>query len=346
MYVIRPVKSSDFDPLFAFAKAAAPGIISLPKRADLLEEKIALSKASFEKKPVQPGKEFYFFVLENSATKEIGGCSGILAKAGIKEPLYFFRETVENRSSTKVRVTEKLDLLIPQIMTDGPSELCALFLSRPLRQEGLGSFLSLTRLLFAGMEKERFDKTFIARIRGFITERKTSPFWDHVGRHFFDISFIELLKLMETTTSFIPDILPRHPIYICLLPKLAIQMIGKPHPRSKPALQMLKGEGFKKTPDIDFLDAGPTMQANREDIGIIKRLTYRRVQKVEKLHGGHNHFFIAKGEGKDFRATIGTLLRVREQKEDIILDEHAARLLDIHSGDLIATSPAHKRSEK
>jgi arginine N-succinyltransferase len=341
---MRPVQTKDIDTLFGFAKQAAPGILSLPKSRELLEEKVELSVASFAKKVSSPQGEYYLFVLENLQTGAVGGCSGIYAQAGFYEPLYFYRMDEEQRSSDKVKVKENQILLQPLKVNHGPSELCSLYLDRPLRKEGIGSFLSLTRLLFIGSERQRFQKKIMARIRGFITESHTSPFWDHLGRHFFDTDFIALMKLLEKSTDFIPSILPKHPIYLSTLAKVAINVVGKPHPNSRPAIKMLKGEGFEKNNTIDPFDAGPTVEADLENIGVIKRLVHRKVQEIEPMEGGHNRFIIAKGEGKDFRAIIGTLRRFREQKEDVIVDQQSADALGIKSGEMIITSPAHQRN--
>jgi arginine N-succinyltransferase len=340
------VVREDLDPLFAFAQKAAPGILSLPKSRELLEEKIELSISSFRQAVKEPKGEYYLFVLENLETKAVGGCSGIYASSGYRQPLYFLRQTIETRASEKIAVVPKQTLLTPFELKMGPSELCSLYLDRPLRKEGIGPFLSLTRLLFIGAEPKRFEKTIIARIRGYITDNHTSPFWDHLGRQFLDLDLMQLFKLLEKTTDFIPDVLPNFPIYVKTLPKVAQSVIGKTHPNSRPAIKMLKGEGFIKNQDVDPFDGGPTVEVETAKAGVIKRLVHRKVQGIEPLGGGHNRFIIAKGEGKEFRAIIGTLRRFREQKEDVIVDQQSAQALDIQPGEMIITSPAHERSVK
>ena len=343
MYLIRPVETKDFTTLFSFAKSAAHGILSLPKQPELMEKKIAWSIESFGKEVEEVKKEFYFFVIEDLERGEVIGCSGIKASSGLDEPLCFFRQTLEKKTSSHISLVAEHTLLVPVNIKGGPSELCALYLTKNMRKSGIGSFLSLSRLLFVGAEKQRFQKKLMARIRGFITSDKSNPFWQHLGRHFLDIPFFDLLKLLEENPSCIPDIAPSYPVYVSLLAKAAQNVIGKPHPNSRPALQMLKHEGFCMTDDIDLFDAGPTVAANVDEIGIIKRIVHRRVQKIETIQGGRNQFMVAKGSGKDFRASIGQIKRFREQKEDVIVDCELAKALGLEVGDMILTTPGHKR---
>ncbi len=51
--------------------------------------------------------------------------------------------------------------------------------------------------------------------------------------------------------------MPRHPLYINLLPKTAKQVIGKVHESTLPARKMLKDRGFRYQGYVDIFDGGP-----------------------------------------------------------------------------------------
>ena len=69
--------------------------------------------------------------------------------------------------------------------------------------------------------------------------------WDWSEQNLVDITSLELLKLMSAQNKqFISDLVPRHPIYIDLLPDVVQEVIGKPNEHTIPALKLLESEGF------------------------------------------------------------------------------------------------------
>jgi len=64
--------------------------------------------------------------------------------------------------------------------------------------------------------------------------------------------------------------MPRHPIYIPLLPPAAQAVIGKPHADSARAVQNLQREGFAFSNMVDIFDAGPVLSCPRDDIRTIR----------------------------------------------------------------------------
>jgi arginine N-succinyltransferase len=61
--------------------------------------------------------------------------------------------------------------------------------------------------------------------------------------------------------AFIAELMPRQPLYTCLLTEQAQAVIGKPHPNTEPALKILTAEGFAHKGYIDIFDAGPVIEA-------------------------------------------------------------------------------------
>jgi arginine N-succinyltransferase len=70
--------------------------------------------------------------------------------------------------------------------------------------------------------------------------------------------------------SFIAELMPRQPLYTCLLTERAQSVIGKPHPNSEPALKILTGEGFSHQGYIDIFDAGPVIEAPLASIRTVR----------------------------------------------------------------------------
>ena len=65
---------------------------------------------------------------------------------------------------------------------------------------------------------------------------------------------------LATDKQFIADLMPRNPIYVKLLSSEAQEAIGKPHPSTVPAMNILLKEGFRYNKYIDIFDAGPTLE--------------------------------------------------------------------------------------
>ncbi len=81
--------------------------------------------------------------------------------------------------------------------------------------------------MFIAAFPERFYGTIIAEMRGRIERNSESPFYSAVGEHFIKMPFVRLLATLAYDRSFIPQVMPRLPIYVNLLPLTAQRAIGK-----------------------------------------------------------------------------------------------------------------------
>ena len=81
-----------------------------------------------------------------------------------------------------------------------------------------------------------------------------------------------------TDSQFILDLMPRHPIYVDLLPEAARAVIGECHEDGVGAMKLLEWEGFRYQKVVDIFDGGPLVAAPRERIRTIN--DSRRVSLV------------------------------------------------------------------
>jgi arginine N-succinyltransferase len=162
----------------------------------------------------------------------------------------------------------------------GCSELCSLFLHPDHRIGTNGKLLSKSRLLFIAQFPHLFNEKLIAELRGYQRPDGSSPFWDSLGRHFFQMDFSRADSLVSISgkKSFIADLMPRHPLYAAYLPKEAQDAIGQVHVDTEPARRLLEEEGFFFEGYVDIFDAGPVMQAR-----VSKLRSSRRSELVEVL---------------------------------------------------------------
>ena len=271
MVIIRPVKSSDLDQLEQLASLAGVGLTTLPKDREILSRRIAKSEASFAKIPEHPGGESYLLVMEDLEKHRIVGACGMVSKVGGFQPFYAYRIETSLFESKAINVRKEVPILSLFEEHDGPCEVGSLFLHPDYRHGGNGRMLQLVRFLFIAEHRDGFEPTVVSEIRGVSDESGHAPFWDAIGKHFFDIDFRKADYLSVVNKKFIADLFPDHPIYIPLLPKSAQEVIGVPNEQSKRAVKNLQEEGFVFSNMVDIFDAGQILTCARDEIRTVKQ---------------------------------------------------------------------------
>lgn len=320
MYVIRPVRTHDIEGLLHCALTAGPGLTHLPKDRQLLEWKVRDSLLAFSKDVKKPEHEDYFFVLSDTALQNVCGTCAIYSKTGVKFPFDVFE--VEEKEEKILRLKEYYN---------GPSEVGALYLLPESRGGGLGRLLSLSRFLFIATHLERFDTEIIANMRGFI-ENDHSPLWSAIGYPLTKEEFKDIMTQRMMNESCIENIFPKDPIKVSSLPKEAQETIGKIHPHTQPAYNMLIHEGFQQTNEIDPFDGGPILKTEIKDLRTVKSSYIVEVKAVSQ-HPFKGENAIICNSRIDFRACYGVIVCSPEGLATISMDVAAA--LEVKPGDSI-----------
>lgn len=334
MLVLRPAQPTDLDALERLARLAGPGMTNLPTDREVLTEKIHVSAASFTR-PIGPGEqpleEAYLLLLEDTANGRVVGCGGVFAMVGLKRPFYSYRLLPIPHTSSELDYYHTHQTL--QVVNEyvGSAEVGILFLEPDYRRDRNGRLLSRGRFLFMAEFRHRFPERVMAEMRGVQHEDGSAVFWDHLGRYFFPMPFDAADRLSARgRTQFIADLMPRHPIYTCLLPKTAQAVIGVAHEASRPALRMLEREGFRFEGCVDVFDAGPTVHCPIDDVRTIRESRRAAVQRIEDGLDPEPPYLIANTRLQDFRLCRGAL---RETDAGLVLSSGAARALAVGIGD-------------
>lgn len=337
MIIIRPIQRNDQEAFAEFSFESLLGMTNLPRNREKLLDKIIHSENSFSQSVQEPGEEEYYFVLEDLTTGRIGGICGILAKSTQSFTYCYHIKTLP--FCAKHFSTPK-EIQVLKIMANPPnsSEICALYLQPSFRHSGQGRLLSLSRFLFIAAHPKRFKKKMIAEMRGYIDQRQISPFWEGIGHHFCQLSFIELMTQLESNHAFIPEILPPFPIYISLLPKETQEAIGKVHDQTKPAYQMLLQENFSFDDRVDIFEGGPILAAPTSKIRAIKQSALVSVRLTSDPLTEEKEYLLG-NERIDFRACIGQMQLI--SKKEALINEQAADALLIKEGDRIRYVSIH-----
>jgi arginine N-succinyltransferase len=342
MVFIRPVNLADLEPLLELAGAAGVGLTTLPKDRDLLQRRIKKSVRSMEQIPDRPGGETYLFVMEDSATHAVVGASGIVSKVGGFEPFYAYKIKKEIHQSRELKVKKEISVLRLAHEHSGPAEIGSLYLSPEYRGRDAGRLLQLSRFLFVAEHRDAFEPEVVSELRGVIDAAGRSVFWDALGRHFFDIEFRQADYLSVVSKKFIADLMPKHPIYIPLLPKAAQEVIGKTHESSKPALKNLEDEGFSFNGMVDIFDSGPCVACRRDDIRTVRESMVAKIESVTAEPIDSPAFLICTRAG-EFRVCTSPLIVTAA---GVTIGVEPASTLSVSPGQEIRFSPLRPAKTK
>lgn len=327
--VVRPSRPSDLDAIYEMAKLTGGGFTNLPPDKSALEAKLARSAAAFGKAEDAPGDDLYVLILENSETGRVAGTAQIFSQVGQNWPFYSYRLGTLSQNSRELGRTFRAEMLTLTTDYEGASEVGGLFLHPRERAGGLGLLLARSRYLFIRLHRARFADRVLAELRGVIDEAGGSPFWDGLAGKFFGMSFQEADEFNAVNgTQFIADLMPKHPIYLAMLPESARHVIGLPHPTGRAAMKMLEKEGFQHEGYVDIFDGGPTMASSTDRIASIRDAVDATRAAAPAVDGAPA--LLATGRLDGFRAAWG---RVEPTEDGAAIDAASAAALGLSAGD-------------
>ena len=330
MQVVRLVKTSDLQQVSELIKKTGIGMTTMPKNRKEVQERIAWSVKSANKKSANPNKDTYLFVLENQ--KKVIGISAIYTSVSKEKPSVFFKLKKIKLSSDTYNFEKESDVLQLHLLHKPYSELGTIFIDPSSRGRGRGSLLSFARLQLIAAHQARFDKKILVEIRGWKDKNNKSYFWESFSKAFFNLDFFSIDRLSYIDNHFITESVPKFPFIVELLPRRVQKVLAKPHPNAMPALSMLAKQGFKTNGLVDILDGGPCMEVLAKKIPIVKSSLKVKVEVKRSLNFS-NYGFITNYSLDNFRV-------VREnynllKNNTIEISQKTAKALQISTGDKV-----------
>ena len=339
MMLLRAATEADLMDIHTLALNSGVGLTTLPKDKSVLKIRLARAVRTFNPLSPIPNDAYYLFVLEDTSTNRIIGTSAIEGKSGGNLPFYTYKVTSHHKACKKLNIQQSHTLLSLSNETEGLSELCTLFLSPDYRKDNNGLLLSKARFLFIANDPSRFTNRLIAEIRGVSDEKGSAPFWDAVGYHFFKCSFTEAVALSTSSNKqHIIDLMPEFPIYTSLLPDIAQKVIGKPHPSSQAAMDILTEEGFKYNHHVDLFDAGPTVEVIRDKIHTLKSSRKANIITTSNALPTETPRLLVSNTGLNFRACL-TQASFNAIEHTCLIHERDATHLLLNNGDDARVAP-------
>ena len=336
MLIVRAARLADLDQMLELSNQTGTGMTTMPTDLVTWEKKLAKSVKDFAKKVENPHGEIYFLVMEDSDTQEVVGSCAVYAGVGLDRPFYSYKLSTLTTSSQKLNMTIYTRVL--HLVNDytGGTELGSLFLKPEYRKNGNGRFLSRSRLMLIANYPQRFGEQIFAELRGWLDDNGESPFWDHLGRKFFGMSYEKAdFTSAVDGSQFISDLMPKYPVYLDLLPKAAQDVVGKPHKDAVPALKILENEGFQYTGYVDIFDAGPCIQAHRDQINSIKNKQIAKVVQISadaELNSDANtsRYIISNHQLIDYHAVAQPMQIITENQ--VSISQAVADCLQLKTG--------------
>ncbi|MGB0466002.1 MAG: arginine N-succinyltransferase [Pontibacterium sp.] len=341
MNIIRPIHLSDLECLYQIAVDTGPGFTSLPVDAELLRQRILHAEQALSQDIQQSGPARYLFVMQDTETGQVTGTCGIDAAVGLSSPWYHYRIGTLVHASRELNIHNSFQTLYLCNDYTGCSELCTLYLHPGQRHSGNGALLSKSRFLFMAEHPTRFAPKIISELRGFTDQAGVSPFWEGLGKRFFSMEYSKADYLTGAGNKvFIAELMPKHSIYIHLLPEDAQAVIAQVHPDTEPARRMLEAEGFRYENYVDIFDAGPTVAAHPEHIRAIQHSRYRRVL-IGQVPDNADEYLISNTRLKAFRCTKSALSEMGDQ---VTVTAETAQALQVNAGDQVRIVELKRRS--
>lgn len=305
MLIVRPAIAEDGEALLRLAAQAGLGFTSLAVSEEALLERLQRSVDTFGSKAERRPTDIYMLMLEDDDTGEVVGLSAVKGMIGVKDPFFNFRILKIAQNSNVVARRFDMDVLIMVNDYGGSTEVGSLFVSSESRGGGAGRLIAQSRYMLMATEPERFGDQVISELRGHVEPDGTAPFWEAIGRKFFQMDFKEADQISASQDNqFIIDLMPKHPIYVELLPDTAKSVIAQTHPEGIGARRLLESEGFRFDGVIDIFDAGPLVSCPRHDLQTIKSSRHVKAVPVQSLSGRPRKALISNDRLRDFRSVI------------------------------------------
>lgn len=279
-YFVRMAGPGDLAALIGVRAAVGPGFTSLALPDDMLAQRLEAVTRSAHAKISTPGEERYILMLVHAPTGAVVGMAQVKATVGVSQPFFNFRILQVAAASHAAQRRFDMDVLILVNECAGCTEVGSLFVDPAHRAGGWGRLLAQARYLLIAAERQRFAPRVVSELRGVLTKDGVSPFWEHLGRHFFRMEFAEADRLSASSGQFILDLMPKYPIYVDLLAQEARDVIGRCHPDGEPAFALLKQEGFRYERVVDIFDGGPLVSSPRDQVR-----TVREARRAALLEG-------------------------------------------------------------
>ena len=337
MYVVRPVELADIPALEALVASAARGVHTLPRSRDKIERAVERSIASFAADVDIQGEESYIFVLESTHEREIHGTASVFATAGTNGTYFAFRNDVVQQVSRDLNISHSVHALTLCSELTAYSQLASFVVKNGLQNmQEEAALLSRARLLFAAIAPHRFSDRFFVPLAGMTDANGESPFWNALGRKFFQMDFLDAERVIEgaRNRTLIVELMPPYPVYVPLLPGDAQAAMGQVHPDGALPFGLLTEEGFEADEYVDIFDGGPILLAHKNALRTLRHSLLRKVVIGNPLPAFSIPLMLGNRHERSFRA-VSAHCTLPEHDDTVCMSLEVAQQLNVAAGETV-----------
>lgn len=339
-WYVRPAEEQDIDALAALAAQAPRTVLAtLPRTRDEMRHAVEESIDSFAQSVQWPVDEYYLLVLQDPADR-VRGLAAIRATAGAHGSFFCFKNDVVHHASPALDLCQAVHVLNMSSDLTDDTQLLSFFTDLPGEDAWAGEMLSRARLLLAACWPRRFSERFFVSMGGWMDEKGRSPFWDTLGRRFFERELIDMERTLLGSRNRIQlaAAMPHFPIYVSLLPEQARAVMGQMEPAVAWPFEILTQEGFEADRYLDIFDGGPILDAHRTKLKTwagSRELTLRALHAVRP---GQRCLVAAAREADAFRCCVAEI-DLGADGSGATLSSQTSGLLGLVPGDRIRIAP-------
>lgn len=218
------------------------------------------------------------FDLDHSALRPVA-CLRVRRRIGLKLPRYWFHVGCRVHAAPDLGMYRLERTLLLGNDHTGASELCdaavdADYLNGP-RSESAPARAAATPILRRLIEEalhclrqvphtetaEGAATRIIAALPGVREGDGSAPFWQGLGRHFYDAEIASVrARHGSAWLTHVAALLPRHPLVVSILPPATQAAIGRHHPAAEDLRKALSEAGFRPGQHVDLYDGGPVWE--------------------------------------------------------------------------------------
>jgi arginine N-succinyltransferase len=340
MWLVRPAAPGDLKAILDLVGGVGPRLSStLPRKDEALAAKIEQSVRAFEHASGNAGADEtlrFLFVLEDTDTGAVRGVAGIDSRAGHGQPFYNYRKDALIHASHELGVSSRVEVLYPSHALTDHTLLCAFTIDPALKGTDAFELLSRARMMFIATHRELFTDRAVVEIQGVQTDTGEVPFWDSLGRHFFNMDFETADQHSGALSkTFIAELMPPNPVYVTLLTPQAQAALGQAHEKTRATYELLQREGFQAGAYLDIFDAGPVLEARTDSLKTIASSI------SGALHGNPSDdgelCLISGDSAAGFRCTLTPMTETLQG--DIKVPVRTWHCLGLDAGDPVRVSP-------
>ena len=341
MFLIRSAEPRDFSAVFRLSRLLDS--YNLPADRGFVRGLLKDSAASFSGRALPAEKRRFLFVAEDLQSRNVVGCSLVIARHGTKKlPHIAFRVERQRKRSRPLGRSVTHQTLELTVNRSGYTEIGGLALLSGYRRlpERLAIQLSYVRFAFMAWNPNRFCRRVLVEYLPKLEANGGNQFWRALGARFTHLSYREADRLSVSNKEFILSLFPEEKIDCDLLPKSVVRDLGIPGPGARTSLHMLEKIGFRYLNQVDPFDGGPHYSALLRAISVVRSTRFFRFQwEIHRSIKQNKRALILALKHGAARAVVSDY----ETKQNTIqLPTATARALALKDGERISVTPIER----